>query len=146
MRRSITALLTAAVVMGAAAAGYAALGGADQGARPRANFQSSPVRVSGNTSDLFPGMRTALPIEVRNLTDGPVQLQWVEAIVQEPKGACDQTYLHTERIWPRQRIPAHGQINLVMPVTLAIEAPDSCQGVKFPLRYRTRVNVLGRGR
>ena len=99
--------------------------------------------MTGHTSDLFPGMRTALPIQVRNLTDGPVQLRWVEANVRPPDGSCDPTYLHTERIWPRQRIPARARINLVMPVTLATEAPDSCQGVRFPLRYRTRVNVLG---
>jgi hypothetical protein len=147
MRRSITALLTAAVVMGATAAGYAALGGADQGPRPRAKIQpASPVRVSGNTSDLFPGVRTALPIKVRNLTAGPVKLQWVEATVGETKGACGAAYLNTERIWPRQRIPARGRINLVIPITLASQAPDSCQGVKFPLLYRTRVNVLGSGR
>jgi hypothetical protein len=87
-------------------------------------------------------MRTALPIEVRNLTNGPVQLQWVEAIVQKPKGQCDPAYLHSERILPLQRIPARGRINLVIPMTLASEAPDACQGVKFPLRYLTRVNVL----
>jgi hypothetical protein len=143
MRRSITALLAVAGVMGATAAGYAALGGADQGILPRARIEPSPVRVSGNTGNLFPGVTTPLPIEVRNLTDGPVRLQWVRAIVRQPDGECDPAYLHAEQIWPRQRIPAHGRIDLVMPITLAAEASDGCQGVTFPLRYRTRVNVLG---
>ena len=53
--------------------------------------------------------------------------------------------LHAEQIWPRQRIPARARIDLVMPITLASEAADCCQGVTFPLRYRTRVNVLGAG-
>jgi hypothetical protein len=75
-----------------------------------------------------------------------VQLRWVRAIVRQPDGECDPPYLHAQQIWPRQRIPAHGRINLAMPITLASEAPDGCQGVKFPLRYRTRVNVLRAGR
>jgi hypothetical protein len=146
MRRSITALLAVAAVMGAAAAGYAALGGADRGALlPRAKIEPSPVRVSGDTSNMFPGVTTPLPIRVRNLTDGPVRLRWVRAKVRQPDGDCDPAYLHTEQIWPRQRIPADGRIDLEMPITLASEAPDGCQGATFPLRYRTRVNVLGAG-
>jgi hypothetical protein len=143
MRRSIAALFSVAAVMAATAAGYAALGGARQAALPRAKIQPSPVRVTGNTSDLFPGIATPLPLEVRNLTNGPVRLQWVRAIVDQPNGNCDPGYLHAQQIWPRQRIPARGLIALEMPLTLAPEAPDGCQGVTFPLRYRTRVNVLG---
>ena len=131
--------------MGAAAAGYAAFGGAAGGTLARAKIEPSPVRVSGDTGDLFPGMTTALPLRVRNLTDGPVKLRWVRAKVQQPDGDCDPAYLQTEQIFPRQRIPARGRIDLVMPITLAPEAPDGCQGVTFPLRYRTRVNVLGAG-
>jgi hypothetical protein len=143
MRRAITALLAVAVVMGATAAGYAALRGADRGTLLRAKIQPSPVRVSGNTRNLFPGLTTSLPLRVRNLTKGPVQLEWVEAIVRQPNGNCDPGDLQAEQIWPRQRIPAHGRIDLEMPITLASEAPDGCQGVRFPLSYRTRVNVLG---
>ena len=147
MRRSITALLAVAAVMGATAAGYAALGGAGRGALlPQAKIEPSPVKVTGDVSGLFPGMTAVLPIRVRNLTDGPVRLRWVRARVLQPDGDCDPAYLHTEQIWPRQRIPAHGRIDLVMPITLASEAPDGCQSVTFPLRYRTRVNVLGAGR
>jgi hypothetical protein len=133
-------------LMAVAAAGYAALGGAHRAAAPRAKVQPSPVKVTGDVSGLFPGMTAVLPIRVRNLTDGPVRLRWVRAKVRQPDGDCDPAYLHTEQIWPRQRIPAHGRIDLVMPITLASEAPDGCQSVTFPLRYRTRVNVLGAGR
>jgi hypothetical protein len=146
MRRSITALLAVAVVMGATVAAYAALGGASRVTLTRAKIAPSPVRVSGNTTNLFPGGTTLLPLEVRNLTDRPVRLQWVRAIVLQPNGACDPAYLQTEQIWPRQRIPAHALINLRMPIALSSAAPDGCQGVKFPLRYRTRVNVFRAGR
>jgi hypothetical protein len=145
MRRSITAVLAVAVVVATAAAGYAALGGANRATLPRAKIEPSPVRVKGDTGDLFPGMTTPLPIRVRNLTDGPVRLRWVRAIVDQPDAACAPGYLHAEQIFPRQRIPAGGRIDLEIPLTLAPEAPDSCQGVTFPLRYRTRVNVLGAG-
>ena len=101
--------------------------------------------MTGDTEDLFPGVTTLLPIRVRNLTDGPVRLRWVRAKVRQPDGDCARSYLHAEQIWPRQRIPAGGRLDLVIPLTLAPEAPDGCQGVKFPLRYRTRVNVLGVG-
>lgn len=138
-------MLAVAALVATAAAGYAALGGADRGALPRAKIEPSPVRVKGNTGDLFPGITTPLPIRVRNLTDGPVRLRWVRAIVDQPDGDCDPGYLDTEQIFPRQRIPAGGRIDLQIPVTLASEAPDGCQGVTFPLRYRTRVNVLGAG-
>jgi hypothetical protein len=146
MRRSITTLLAVAAVMGATVAAYAALGGAGRGTLTRAKIHPSPVQVSGNTTNLFPGVTTLLPLEVRNLTDGPVRLRWVQAIVRQPNGVCDPAYLQAQQIWPRQRIPARGRLNLQMPITLASEAPDACQGVKFPLRYRTRVNVLRAGR
>jgi hypothetical protein len=142
MRRAIAALLSAAAVMGATAVGYAALRGADGALLPRAAIEPSPVRVTGHTGDLFPGMSASLPIRVRNLTDGPVRLRWVRTIVRQPVGDCDPAYLHAEQIFPRQRIPARGRLDLVVPLTLDGAAPDGCQGVRFPLRYRTRVNVL----
>ena len=143
MRRSFAALLAVAAIMGATAAGYAAFGGAGQGALARAKIEASPVRVTGNTSNLFPGVTTPLPLKVRNLTNRPVRLQWVLAIVGQPNGECDPAYLQAQQIWPGQRIPAYGRIDLKMPIRLASESPDGCQGVTFPLRYRTRVNVLG---
>jgi hypothetical protein len=86
-----------------------------------------------------------MPIRVRNLTDGPVKLRWVRTKVRPPDVDCDPANLHAEQIWPRQRIPAGARIDLVVPVTLDADAGDFCQGASFPLRYRTRVNVLGAG-
>jgi hypothetical protein len=146
MRRSIAALLAVATVMAATAVGYAALRGTGVGTLSRAKIEPSPLRVTGDTEGLFPGVTTPLPIRVRNLTDGPVWLRWVRVKVRQPDGDCAPGYLHAEQIWPRQRIPARDRIDLEIPLTLAPEAPDGCQGVKFPLRYRTRVNVLGVGR
>lgn len=146
MRRSIAAMLAVVALMAAAAAGYAALGGAQRAAAPRAKVQPSPVKVTGDVSGLFPGMTTVLPIRVRNLTDGPVKLRWVRTKVRPPDVDCNPAYLHAEQIWPRQRIPAGARIDLVVPVTLDADAGDFCQGARFPLRYRTRVNVRGAGR
>lgn len=146
MRRSITALLAMVALMAVAAAGYAALGGAHRAAAPRAKVQPSPVKVTGDVSGLFPGMTTPLPIRVRNLTDRPVKLRWVRTKVRPPDVDCDPANLHAEQIWPRQRIPAGARIDLVVPLTLDADAGDFCQGARFPLRYRTRVNVAGAGR
>ena len=132
--------------MGVTAAGYAALGGAGRGALlPQAKIQPSPVKVTGDISGLYPGLTTVVPIQVRNLTNGPVKLQWVRTNVRPPDVDCDPANLHTEQITPRQRIPAGARIDLAVPVTLDADAGDFCQGAKFPLRYRTRVNVLGAG-
>jgi hypothetical protein len=146
MRRSIATLLAMVALMAAAAAGYAALGGAHRAAAPRAKIQPSPVKVTGDVSGLWPGMTADLPIRVRNLTDGPVELRWVRTKVRPADVECDPANLHTEQIWPRQRIPAGARIDLVVPVTLDADAGNFCQGATFPLRYRTRVNVLGAGR
>lgn len=146
MRRSITALLALVALMAAATAGYAALGGAHRAAAPRAAIEPSPVKVTGDISGLSPGMTALMPIRVRNLTDGPVRLQWVRTNVRQPDVDCDPANLHTEQITPRRLIPARARIDLVVPVTLDADAGDSCQGARFPLRYRTRVNVLGAGR
>jgi hypothetical protein len=145
MRRSIAATLAVVALMVAAAAGYAALGGVHRAAAPRANVQPSPVKVTGDVSGLSPGRTTPMPIRVRNLTDGPVKLRWVRTKVRPPDVDCDPANLHAEQIWPRQRIPAGARIDLVVPVTLDADAGDFCQGASFPLRYRTRVNVLGAG-
>ena len=143
MRRSIPAVLAMVALMAAAAAGYAALGGAHRAAAPRAQIQPSPVKVTGDVSGLYPGLTALVPIRVRNLTDGPVQLRWVRTRVLPPDVECDPANLHAEQIWPRQRIPAGARIDLGVPVTLDADAGDFCQGATFPLRYRTRVNVLG---
>jgi hypothetical protein len=145
MRRSIAASLAVVALMVAAAAGYAALGGVHRAAAPRANVQPSPVKVTGDVSGLSPGRTIPMPIRVRNLTDGPVKLRWVRTKVRPPDEECDPANLHAEQIWPRQRIPAGARIDLVVPVTLDADAGDFCQGASFPLRYRTRVNVLGAG-
>lgn len=139
-------MLAVLALMAAAAAGYAALGGAHRAAAPRAKIQPSPVKVTGDVSGLWPGMTVDMPIRVRNLTDGPVQLRWVRTNVRPADVECDPGNLHTEQIWPRQRIPAGARIDLVVPVTLDADAGDFCQGATFPLRYHTRVNVLGAGR
>jgi hypothetical protein len=143
MRRSIATLLAMVALMAAAAAGYAALGGAHRAAAPWARIQPSLVKVTGDVSGLWPGMTTVLPIRVRNLTNRPVELLWVQTNVRPPDVKCDPANLHTEQIWPRQRILAGARIDLVVPVTLDADAGDFCQGATFPLRYRTRVNVLG---
>jgi hypothetical protein len=143
MRRSLTALLAAAAVMGASVAAYGALGGADRAAPRAPSIEPSPVRVTGNVENLFPGVTTALPIRVRNRTDGPVRLQWVRANVGEPTAGCDPGHLQIERITPRVRIPAGARVDPEMPITLSNEAPDGCQDATFPFLYRTRVNVLG---
>ena len=122
---------------------WAELTGAHPRGRP--SIEPSPVRVTGNVENLFPGVTTLLPIQVRNRTDGPVRLRWVRAIVGQPTPGCDPGYLRTERINPRRRIPARGRINLEMPIMLSNEAPDGCQDAIFPFLYRTRVNVLGAG-
>ena len=145
MRRAIGALLAVAVVLGATAAGYAALQRADRAAQPRAAIEPSPVRVTGEIDDLFPGVPSILPIRVRNLTDGPVRLRWVRTKVQQTGGSCDRSWLHTEQVTPRQLIPARGRLDLQVPVMLDPAAPDLCQGATFPLKYRTRVNVIGVG-
>ena len=145
MMRSIAALLALVALLAAAAAGYAALGGAHRAAAPRAKIEPSPVQVTGDVSDLFSGATTPCRFGFAISLTARCRLRWVRTKVRRPDGDCDPGYLHTEQILPRQRIPAHARIDLVMPITLASEAPDGCQGVTFPLRYRTRVNVLGAG-
>jgi len=138
-------MIAVVALMAAATAGYAALGGARRAAAPRAAIEPSPVKVTGEISGLFPGMTGSLPIQVRNLTDGPVRLRWVRTRVRQPDVDCDPANLHAEQITPRVRIPVGASVDLVVPVTLDRDAGDFCQGATFPLRYRTRVNVLGAG-
>ena len=145
MRRSITAVLAVVALMAAATAGYAALGGAHRAAAPRAAIEPSPVKVTGDISGLSPGMTASMPIRVRNLTDGPIRLRWVRTNVRQADVDCDPANLHVEQITPRVRIPARGSIDLLVPVTLDRDAGDFCQSARFPLRYRTRVNVIGVG-
>lgn len=144
MRRSLTALLAVAAMMGATVAAYAALGAADRAAPgQQPSIEPSPVRVTGNVEDLFPGVTTPLQIRVRNRTAGPVRLRWVRAVVSRPNTGCDPRYLQTEQIDPHVRIRAQGRVDLEMPITLSADAPDGCQDAIFPILYRTRVNILG---
>ncbi len=140
MRRLVTALLATAVVLAASVAAYAALGGADRGPAPRAAPEDeSPVRIRGDIEGLYPGQQTTLQVQVRNRTDGPVRVRWVEANVDRAGPECASGWLQTERIRPRARIPAGARLRLEIPVALAASAPNGCQNATFPLRYRARV-------
>jgi hypothetical protein len=144
MKRAITTI--AAVLLLAAAVGaYAELGGsASAPSTQRAEHDRPAIRIRGHVTQLYPGVTAILHARARNRAPRPVKLMRVKARVRSGVPGCGRRYLRTKRIHPRRIISPHRKRRLRIKVHLRAAAPDACQGVRFRLRYRTRVLPIGR--
>jgi hypothetical protein len=142
MRAKATYLL---VLLALASGGvaYAALAQGHHGtaAKPAqaSHAGASDVRVSGHVSGLFPGARKGLRLEVRNGSRRWAVVRAIRADVAAGATGCPPRYLSTvakDLAYPRIR--PHKTRRIGVRVRMWPAAPDACQGVKFPLRFRIR--------
>lgn len=145
MKATITTIALAALLCAAVGA-YAALGGGNSGAASPSTGPKgqSPVRVSGHVARLYPGATMRLPTTVRNTTAEALRLIWVKTLDWGASDVCRGRYIRAKRVRPRVLIkPGHPE-RIRIPVRLKAEAPDACEGARFPLEFRTRVKSRAR--
>jgi hypothetical protein len=142
MRAKATYLLVV-IALAACGAAYAAFsdGQRRDAAAVAAKASTSKVSASGHLGGLFPGARKSIHAELRNHS----RRRWavvrtVRADVQGGAPGCSPDNVSTvpkELSYPRIRPRKTRRIGVR--IRMWQGAPDACQGVTFPLRYRLRL-------
>jgi len=128
--RHTGALVIATVLATGAVGAYAATGSGS-------TSQSGPLALSGSVSDLIPGARRSIDLEVMNPNGREVTVTDVAVTVTAEQAGCPANALQVGRISPALTVPATSSRTTALPVTLAADAPDACQGAGFSLHYAT---------
>lgn len=145
--RSKAPYVALAIVLASAAAAYAAIAGIPaDGATlgtATAGESSSPLRVSGYVTGLYPGASKSMTVTVRNPLGDPVEVRWVGAKVRDAGPDCRGENLVAQPSRQQVQIEPHGVSGLELEISMRPSAPDVCQGATFPLRFRARALVAG---
>jgi hypothetical protein len=120
----LVAVLAAGAAVGAVGSG--------QHARVR------PFTLSGHVSGLYPGARRRLTIVIRNHSRRPLRIRSVTARVRDAGPACRGRNLRISRFRGRLRLRARRARRIAVTVLMRPDAPDACQGARFPLVFRGR--------
>jgi hypothetical protein len=129
------------VRLGAAAVLLALVAGGAQADRERSALEpaarpaSDGLAARGRVHGLFPGMRTRMPVTVRNLTQVPLELRRIAVRVAPASPGCLARYLVVRRFRGERIVPARGTVQVRLKVRLRRSAPDACQGRRFPLAF-----------
>jgi hypothetical protein len=115
-----------------------------QVAQARHEAASIPARrgqalvLSGKVGHLFPGERTVIVVRVRNREPFPLRLKWVGVRIGKLRTGCPKTALVVKPLRAKRRIGARRFIRIRLKVIMKATAPNGCQGMRFPLRFRGR--------
>jgi hypothetical protein len=135
-RRLSTALVTVAVITagsGMAIAASGSAGGDDE--------HGTPLTLSGTVEGLTPGAARTLAVTIANPNVKPIVVAAVATSVTSPSGACPAAALTVGDLTSPVTVPAGASAAGRLPVRLAADAPDACQGAVFALRFA----ATGRG-
>lgn len=109
-------------------------------ATPSALERPTPkIKVQGRVRGLFPGVTKKMEVGVHNRFARPMRLLSVRSRPQGASAECTRPNLRIERFRGLRRIPPHRRTRVWVEVTMAPSAPDSCQGARFPIKFRAKV-------
>jgi hypothetical protein len=142
MRTKATYVLVV-LALGCCGAAYAALsdGHHDPGkVRAAGAHAGSHLRVSGHVLGLYPEARRWIGVVIRNRSSRRALVRAVRADVVRGAPGCSRDNLATAPKHLRHpRIRPHRSRRTRIRVRMLGRAPDACQGVRFPLRFKLRV-------
>ena len=145
MRRLIPYLIVAALLGGSMVAyGELAGPGSHSPTAKAAGKSSHQPRVHGHIEGLYPGAARRMRVKVRNGYRRDIVLRKVRAIVGEGGPGCTRQNLWTRRFRGHRLISAHHSLRVRIAIGMRADAPEACQGARFPLRFRARARVGGR--
>jgi hypothetical protein len=156
MRKAPTILMSM-VAFAAAGVAYADLSGGLGERRAGARASAARHRVSGlhlsghvmglglrrrrgvaRAAVLYPGARTTLVVMVRNRFRFTVRVRSISAKAASAGRGCPGKYVRVQRLDDDSTIAPDGLIRANLRIAMSREAPDACQGKKFPLRFTAR--------
>lgn len=133
---------TLAALVAVVLAGFV-FGGRDANPRhvgPSPEAANSPVvpefLLSGSVRGLFPGRTAWLPVRVRNPFPFPLVVTLIHARVKSAGPGCSARNLQVEPIRGEWLIDPGATTRLHLKAGMSKTAPDTCQGLEFPLRFR----------
>jgi hypothetical protein len=96
------------------------------------------LTFEGKAKHLYPGAHTDLRVRVHNRSHSEFILRSLRTNVRSGAEGCDRSNLKTGKLRRPKTVPAEGNLKLRVPVTMVLQAPDECQGVRFPLKLHGR--------
>lgn len=144
------AYLVALVALVLASGAYGALGlvGGDPGdlqsALAKKDRHRSRLMISGHIKRLYPGDHRHIRVRLRNRRPYPVRVRWIRVEARHGARGCSKNNLRAPRrhYGPRRMfLRPHGTRQTGLPIRLRGSAPDTCQRVRFPLRFRAELRV-----
>lgn len=135
-RRRLTITLLALALTGGSAAAAIAAGALETG-----SGQAQPITLSGQVEGLAPAAGRNLVVRIANPNSAPLVVSSVVTDVTSPVDACPASALRVGDLRAPVTVPAGGAADGTVIATLAADAPDACQGVRFALTFK----ATGRG-
>jgi len=117
----------AIVVLGAG--GSAGLAAAPSAAAP------TTFGIAGSVGGLYPGDSAPLRLKLRNPYGFAIVVTSISTAVSSAGPKCVSGNLTVPAFTGQVKVPARGQAQTFVTVTLRHKAPDGCQGAVFPLSY-----------
>jgi len=96
------------------------------------------VRVTGRARGLYPGKVGKLRVVVRNLNPFPIWLERVSVRAGEAAPGCPGSVLVVQPLRLHHRMWPGSRYRTWLRLTMLPAASDDCQGVTFPVTFRTR--------
>jgi hypothetical protein len=94
-------------------------------------------RISGSARDLLPGVLDRLTVTVRNPYPFAIRVTAIRAGARD-SGACKAENLRLTALRRPLVVPQRSVRRFTLPIELASDAPDACQGASFPLVFSGR--------
>jgi hypothetical protein len=99
---------------------------------------ASGFSVKGKAGPLFPGVPGELVLTLRNPFDFAIVVHSVRVVVRDASGGCHGNNLTTPGLTTDVRLKALSSTKVTVPITMAADAPNACQGKSFPLSFSGR--------
>ena len=141
--RKLAIVTTVLVLTGAAAFAYTRVFKDDDRVEPTLLKKSKkkPLKISGHADHLVPGVTTIYEVKIRNNLKHRVKMRSVKAKVGDASAVCPRSLVRAKKVRTTKALRARRTRRVQMEVTLLPEAPDVCQGAKFPVRYKARFRL-----
>lgn len=136
LRRLSTALITGAALVAGTGMAIAASDSA-----PAGDEQGAPLTLTGTVEGLTPGAARDLPVTIANPNGRPLVIGAIATAVSTAPQACPAAALTVGDLPGPVTVPGDASAVGHLPVRLAADAPDACQGAVFALHFTT----TGRG-
>lgn len=91
--------------------------------------------VSGDVAGLAPGLTRTLSVRLSNPNRAAISVEALVVTVGDSPTGCSGDTLQVGALGGPVLVPAGGEAQASLPVTMAASAPSVCQDATFPLTY-----------